>query len=129
MKKFSAFLVLIFICKALVSQGQFSGGSGTADDPYQVATLEQLQEVRHQIGEGGYSAFRVPALVVSNEGTLIAVAEARYATWRDDFAEDDIVIKRSEDGGKTWGEPHGIDPGIRKTGVSEIQPRWGTFVQ
>jgi len=94
---------LFFICHASVLPAQFSGGSGTAEDPYQVSTLEQLQEICYQIGEGCYSAFRVPALVVSNDGTLIAVAEARYATWRDDRAEDDIVVKRSDDGGRTWG--------------------------
>lgn len=52
-------------------------------------------------GQDGYPAFRIPALITSKNGTLLAFAEGR-ATLRD-HAENDIVLKRSRDNGQTWG--------------------------
>ncbi len=52
-------------------------------------------------GQDGYPAFRIPALITTKRGTLLAFAEGR-ASLRD-HAENDIVLKRSTDGGKTWG--------------------------
>ena len=52
-------------------------------------------------GQDGYPAFRIPALIATKRGTLLAFAEGR-ASLRD-HAENDIVLKRSRDGGKTWG--------------------------
>jgi len=51
-------------------------------------------------GEDGYPQVRIPALVVSANGTLLAFAEGRQAG---DHSENDIVLKCSLDGGKTWG--------------------------
>lgn len=101
MKCTIALIISLFVVSS--AQAQFAGGDGSESNPYQIETVEQLQQIRYQKGEGGYTAFRIPGLVVSNEGTLIAIAEARLATWQDDLAEDDIAVKRSEDGGKTWG--------------------------
>ena len=52
-------------------------------------------------GQDGYPAFRIPALITTRRGSLLAFAEGR-ASLRD-HAENDIVMKRSTDGGKTWG--------------------------
>ncbi len=52
-------------------------------------------------GAEGYHTFRIPAAVVTGKGTVLAFAEGRAA--RADHAENDIVMKRSTDGGKTWG--------------------------
>jgi sialidase-1 len=52
-------------------------------------------------GQDGYPAYRIPALVTTRGGSLLAFAEGR-ASLRD-HAENDIVLKRSTDGGKTWG--------------------------
>ncbi len=51
-------------------------------------------------GQEGYPAYRIPALVTTPRGTLLAFAEGRQ-TLRD-HAENDLVLKRSADGGKTW---------------------------
>lgn len=54
-------------------------------------------------GEMGYAKYRIPGVVVTPKGTLVAYAEAR----RDgaaDWGAIDIVVKRSEDGGDTWSE-------------------------
>ena len=97
------FVIMLILIVTLSLHAQFAGGSGTEDDPYQIATIEQLQQMSYQKGESNYTAFRSPAMVVTKEGTILAFAEGRFASWHDDGAEDDIVVKRSEDGGKTWG--------------------------
>lgn len=51
------------------------------------------------VGEGGYPQVRIPAVVVTRSGTVLAFAEARQAG---DHSENDIVLKRSLDAGVTW---------------------------
>ncbi|MFF8989936.1 exo-alpha-sialidase [Streptomyces sp. NPDC014983] len=53
-------------------------------------------------GQGGYAAYRIPALVRTGHGTVLAFAEGR----RDgsgDSGDIDVVLRRSSDGGCTWG--------------------------
>ncbi|WBB59307.1 exo-alpha-sialidase [Streptomyces sp. WMMC500] len=54
-------------------------------------------------GEDGYHSFRIPAVVEAADGTLLAFAEGRVAGAGDD-GDIDLVLKRSPDGGRTWGE-------------------------
>ena len=54
-----------------------------------------------QKGEEGYACFRIPAIVQSKSGTLLAFAEARKNSCSD-TGNIDLVLKRSEDGGKNW---------------------------
>lgn len=51
-------------------------------------------------GDAGYAVFRIPALVTTRRGTLLAFAEGRQSI-RDD-GDVDIVLRRSEDLGETW---------------------------
>ena len=53
-------------------------------------------------GAEGYHTFRIPALVVSTRGTLLAFCEGRKET-REDAGNIHLVLKRSTDGGTTWG--------------------------
>jgi sialidase-1 len=59
------------------------------------------QDVLFHSGEGSYFCFRIPALIVSSKGTVLAFAEARKTNC-EDWDQIDMVLKRSEDGGKTW---------------------------
>ncbi|MGX7760836.1 exo-alpha-sialidase [Streptomyces angustmyceticus] len=52
--------------------------------------------------EQGYSCFRIPAVVRSVRGTLLAFAEGRRHDCGD-AGDIDLVLKRSTDGGRTWG--------------------------
>jgi sialidase-1 len=52
-------------------------------------------------GQDGYAAYRIPALLITQKGALLAFAEGR--AHRRDHAENDIVLKRSNDRGNTWG--------------------------
>lgn len=49
-----------------------------------------------------YCSLRIPALVVSKQGTLFAFAADRIDSGSD-WADMDLVMRRSEDGGDTWG--------------------------
>ena len=64
---------------------------------------EPLQKVTvFTRGEAGYHCFRIPALVVTPRGTVLAFAEGRKDSCRDD-ADIDLVLKRSTDQGLTRG--------------------------
>ncbi|MFI1726764.1 exo-alpha-sialidase [Streptomyces sp. NPDC020489] len=58
----------------------------------------------------GYACFRIPAIVRTVEGTLLAFAEGRVLNCGD-AADIDIVLKRSTDGGRTWGPLRVVDEG------------------
>lgn len=48
----------------------------------------------------GYNNIRIPAICSTKDGTLLAFAEGREAGDKGDI---DLIVRRSEDGGKTWG--------------------------
>ncbi|PSL32244.1 sialidase family protein [Chitinophaga ginsengisoli] len=52
-------------------------------------------------GEGGYHTYRIPAIVTTVKGTLLAFCEGRK-DGPHDAGNIDIVLKRSTDGGRTW---------------------------
>jgi sialidase-1 len=53
-------------------------------------------------GTHGYHTFRIPSLVVTAKGTVLAFAEGRkHGT--SDTGDIDLVMRRSTDGGETWG--------------------------
>jgi sialidase-1 len=54
-------------------------------------------------GDHGYSTYRIPAIVRMPDGMLLAFAEARRRD-RHDSGDIDLVLRRSVDGGRTWGE-------------------------
>jgi sialidase-1 len=53
-------------------------------------------------GDDGYHTYRIPAIVRAKNGDLLAFAEARK-NGPGDHGDIDIVLKRSRDGGRTWG--------------------------
>jgi len=52
-------------------------------------------------GTEGYHTYRIPGLVVTTKGTLLAFCEGRK-TSRSDHGDLDLMLRRSTDGGKTW---------------------------
>ncbi|MCF7973915.1 MAG: glycoside hydrolase [Phycisphaerae bacterium] len=52
-------------------------------------------------GQDGYHTYRIPALVVTNQGTLLAFCEGRK-NGRGDSGSIDLLVKRSTDQGQTW---------------------------
>lgn len=63
-------------------------------------------------GQDGFCAYRIPALAVTADGTLLALAEARKNHRGDPGTEGNelhLVVKRSRDGGQTWSEMQTIE--------------------
>lgn len=54
-------------------------------------------------GQDGYHTFRIPSVIVTPKRTVLAIAEGRKAG-RGDAGNIDLVLKRSTDGGQTWGQ-------------------------
>jgi len=52
-------------------------------------------------GTEGYHTYRIPAIVLTNRGTLLAFCEGRKTSARDD-GDIDLLVRRSLDEGKTW---------------------------
>ena len=91
MKKASiSFMILIFIFspEPAVSRNQ--------------ETDKQLGHL-FKSGTEGYNTFRIPAIITTKNGTILAFAEGRKKT-SSDTGDIDLVMKRSEDNGKTWSE-------------------------
>jgi sialidase-1 len=62
------------------------------------------KSVLFERGKGDYLIYRIPGIVVTKAGTVLAYTEARK-TDRGDWGESGILLRRSTDGGKTWSEP------------------------
>ena len=74
--------------------------------PPGVSTSTQLQQTDVIVsGQGGYHTYRIPALIVTSNQTLLACCEGRKNS-ASDTGDIDLLLKRSTDGGKTWSEPH-----------------------
>ena len=75
----------------------------------------------------GYQVTRIPALVRTNQGTLLAFCEGRAAPG--DWAPIDIIARRSTDGGTTWSELHMVakSDGRPNSNATPIVDRDGTI--
>lgn len=62
----------------------------------------QLDSVPFIGGKEGYKVYRCPTLAVSSKGTVLAFCEGRVNSHKDED-DMDVVLKRSTDGGRTWG--------------------------
>ncbi len=71
-----------------------------------------------EAGQGGYAFYRIPGVVVTAKGTVLAYCEARR-TDRSDWSTMDVLLRRSPDGAKTW-EPPQVISGV--TGPKEKNP-------
>lgn len=54
-------------------------------------------------GREGYNTFRIPSLIRTSSGALLAFCEGRKKSL-DDSGDIDLVMKRSDDNGKTWSD-------------------------
>ena len=69
--------------------------------PFVALSLSVLQAATvFKAGKDGYRIYRIPAVVKTANGHLLAFCEARQGG---DASEIDLVVKRSKDGGKSWG--------------------------
>ena len=52
-------------------------------------------------GRGGYHTYRIPAITVTTQGTVLTFCEGRKLGGGDS-GDIDLLVKRSLDGGTTW---------------------------
>jgi len=103
MKYFLAFLLILFLSLLFVPHHRWSfarfftvwaGGHEGLEESNQVDVFVS--------GTEGYHTFRIPSLFVTSSGAILAICEGRKIS-RSDTGNIDLVLKRSEDGGNTWG--------------------------
>jgi sialidase-1 len=67
------------------------------------AAMNEAVLVR-KAGDDGCHTFRIPGIITTSAGTLIAVYDIRYKGSKDLQADIDVGMSRSTDGGRTWEE-------------------------
>lgn len=70
----------------------FLSGADAAEPPRQDVFIA---------GQDGYHTYRIPSLITTTNGTLLAFCEGRKNS-RSDTGDIDLLLKRSTDGGRTW---------------------------
>lgn len=73
---------------------------------------EPVEQVILQNGDDGSKYYRIPAIVRALDGTLVTATDKRWYNQGDLPSKIDVVVKRSTDNGKTWGESIYVSPGL-----------------
>lgn len=88
--------ILVPFAGMLLLMAGCAGPKHTASTP----TLEQTIPVFEPIA-GEYHSMRIPALVTTQKGTLLAFCEGRIKN-ASDWGDINLLTRRSTDGGRTW---------------------------
>lgn len=86
--------------------------------------VQRMGVALRSAGQDGVPVYRIPGLVTTNAGSLIAVYDNRHQGWRDLPGDIDVGMSRSTDGGRSW-EPmrtildFGADPKFAYDGVGD----------
>ena len=86
-------LSLLALCLLALACGTAGAASAGADEPNKVDVFVS--------GKDGYHTYRIPSVIVTQKGTVLAFCEGRKSG-RGDAGNIDLLMKRSADGGKTW---------------------------
>jgi sialidase-1 len=87
-------------CGAIVSLVLFAAALPAAEPRLEKTDL-------FEAGKGGHKLYRIPGIVVTANGSVLAYCEARKYSGLD-WDDIEIRMRRSTDGGKTWSEPTGL---------------------
>ncbi|MFI1352861.1 exo-alpha-sialidase [Streptomyces sp. NPDC020898] len=86
--------------------------------------------VPYTAGQDGYDTYRIPATVTTRKGTVLAFAEGRL-NGAGDSGNIDVVLRRSTDGGCTWGPLSVVAAGdgdTRGNPAPVVDPKTGRIV-
>jgi sialidase-1 len=80
-----------------------------------------------QAKTGGYMLYRIPGIIVTAKGAVLASCEARKSA-SGDWGTIDILLRRSTDGGRTWGEPYRLAdvPGPKQKNPAALKQKLAT---
>lgn len=92
---FKGFVYLLFVFSIIATVG-FGAKDCYGSEPVKVAVFSS--------GENGVKRYRIPGIVVTPNGTLIAYCEARL-NGSADWGEIEVHMSRSLDGGASWSKP------------------------
>ncbi|MGC4939449.1 exo-alpha-sialidase [Kribbella sp. DT2] len=95
-KSLRLLLAVALLLPAALTQPQATAQPQAVNQPTAIT-----QTVLFDKGGAGYGCYRIPAIVRTKAGTLLAFAEARR-TYCADSQEIDLVMRRSTDDGRTW---------------------------
>jgi sialidase-1 len=84
------------------------------------------ESVVYRSGTDGYHTYRIPGLVLTKKGTLLAFIEGRK-TSRSDAGDIDMLPKRSLDGGETWSDQRLVSHRDSRGGPSLATSATGNF--
>jgi len=89
------FLLLLFVPLATCP-----GGLTAGEKALQIRGLPSPVDL-YVSGVGGYHTYRIPSLLTTGKGTVLAFAEGRK-TSREDLGDNDMLVRRSTDNGSSW---------------------------
>ncbi|MHB9757805.1 exo-alpha-sialidase [Streptomyces sp. BYX5S] len=104
----AAALAVAVAFPASVAAGTAAAAPAVAQPPFEQQVLFKASQ------DPGYACYRIPAVVKTVRGTLLAFAEGRTNDCSD-AGDIDIVVKRSEDGGRTWSPLQVVNEGAGDT--------------
>jgi sialidase-1 len=78
---------------------------------FQAPRLEKID--LFDAGKGGHKLYRIPGIVVTARGSVLAYCEGRKYSGLD-WDDIEILMRRSTDGGKTWSQPSGLPRPVGK---------------
>ncbi|MET9440341.1 sialidase family protein [Streptomyces sp. NPDC006610] len=94
------------------------------------ASAAVCTSVPYVSGKGGYATYRIPAVVTTARGTVLAFAEGRRGG-SGDSGDIDVVLRRSTDGGCSWGPLAVVAAGkgdTRGNPAPVVDPKTGAVV-
>ena len=74
----------------------------TMDDIDKKGAVTLDEQAVYVGGQEGYHTYRIPAVLVTQQGAVLAFCEGRKNSGADD-GDIDLMLRRSTDSGKTWG--------------------------
>ena len=89
-------------------------------DPPTEDSIVYYEQCLYRPGDYGSTNWRIPAICCLSDGTLLTVCDKRKYNEADLPEDIDIVVRRSNDNGRTWSEPQTIAEGTgRKKGFGD----------
>lgn len=110
--------------KATISRVRFSNGEVLTPTQPSQGLGQRIGVAVRTAGDSGSKAYRIPGLVTTSAGTLIAVYDVRWNGFGDLPGDIDVGMSRSTDGGRSWEDMRivmdmGDDPAFRHDGVGD----------